>query len=60
MGAVNGIDVSLTGQNLWIIHKNLPYADPEDSFGSGNLSMGNQGGSYPSVRTYGVDLKVKF
>ncbi|WP_431210687.1 hypothetical protein ACQ86N_32665 [Puia sp. P3] len=26
---VKGIDLSLTGRNLWIIHKNLPYADPE-------------------------------
>ncbi len=25
---IKGVDISLIGRNLWLIHKNLPYADP--------------------------------
>jgi TonB-linked SusC/RagA family outer membrane protein len=64
---VKGIDIALTGRNLWIIHKNLPYADPEQgyaSLGSGtgvqNASQGFQVGVYPSVRTFGLTAKLKF
>ncbi len=56
---VKGVDVSLIGRNLAILHKNLPYADPEDSFGSGNF-QGVQIGTYPAVRTVGINFKVKF
>ncbi len=55
---VKGLDLSLIGRNLWIIHKNLPYADPEDSFGSGNL-QGIQTGSYPTTRSIGFNVKLK-
>ena len=54
-----GIDISLIGRNLWIIHKNLPYSDPEEIISSGNL-QGYQGGAYPSVRTLALNLKLKF
>ena len=57
---IKGIDLSLTGRNLWIIHKNLPYADPEQGQASGNASMGFQNGAYPTIRTVGVLVKVKF
>ena len=55
---IKGIDVSLVGRNLAILHKNLPYADPEDSFSSGNL-QGIQTGSYPAVRSYGFNVKIR-
>lgn len=58
MRAFKGIDVSLVGRNLWIIHKNVPYADPEDGLGSGNV-QGYQSGSYPAVRTIGFNVKFK-
>lgn len=54
-----GIDLSLIGRNLAILHKNLPYADPEDSFSSGNL-QGVQTGSYPAVRYITFNLRVRF
>ena len=54
-----GIDVSVVGRNLWIIHKNLPYADPEETVSSGNL-QGYQGGAYPTVRTLTLNLKLRF
>ena len=59
MGALKGLEFSLTGKNLWIIHKNLPYADPEDGLGAGNL-QGYQSGSFPSVRSVGLNVKLKF
>lgn len=59
-GFIKGIDVALTGRNLWIIHKNLPYSDPEQGQISGNASMGFQNGAYPTVRTIGALLKVNF
>ncbi|MBD3748283.1 MAG: SusC/RagA family TonB-linked outer membrane protein [Sphingobacteriales bacterium] len=59
LGAVKGVDLSLVGRNLWIIHKNLPDADPEDGIVAGN-AQGYQGGSYPTARTIGFNLKFKF
>lgn len=59
IGFVKGLDFSLIGRNLWIIHKNLPHADPEDNLGSGNL-QGYQSGSYPTTRNFTFNLKCKF
>jgi TonB-linked SusC/RagA family outer membrane protein len=60
-----GIDLSLSGHNLWIIHKSLPDSDPEQGVPvSGNYgangSMGFQSGAYPTFRTFGFNAKVKF
>jgi TonB-linked SusC/RagA family outer membrane protein len=57
--AIKGIDVSLIGRNLWIIHKNLPYSDPEENLSSGNI-QGYQAGAYPTTRTIGLNLKLRF
>lgn len=59
MGPIKGVDLSLIGRNLWIIHKNLPNADPEDGISFGNV-QGYQLGSYPSIRNFAFNLKVKF
>ncbi len=56
---IKGATIGLYGRNLWIIHKNLPYADPEDGLSSGNV-QGYQVGSYPTTRVFGVNLNVKF
>lgn len=56
---VKGIDFSVLGRNLWLIHKNLPMADPEETISAGNL-QGYQSGVYPTVRTVGLNVKVKF
>lgn len=58
MKSINDIEFSLTGRNLWLIHKNVPYADPEENLSSGNI-QGYQSGSYPTVRTIGLNIKVK-
>lgn len=52
------IVLSLFGGNLWIIHKNVPYADPEENLSSGNI-QGYQSGTYPTTRTIGLNVKLK-
>ncbi len=59
LGPVKGADFSLIGRNLWIIHKNLPYSDPEEGLSSGNL-QGYQVGAYPTTRTFALNLKLHF
>jgi TonB-linked SusC/RagA family outer membrane protein len=58
--SVKAIDLSLSGRNLLILHKDLPYADPEQGQAAGNGSIGFQNGAYPSMRTVNFILKVKF
>ncbi|RXG27899.1 SusC/RagA family TonB-linked outer membrane protein [Leeuwenhoekiella marinoflava] len=50
---------TLTGSNLWIIHKNVPYADPEAGLSSGNL-QGYQSGVLPTTRDYGFNVSLQF
>lgn len=57
--AFKGIDVSVFGRNLWIIHKNLPYADPEENLSAGNI-QGMQSGAYPTTRSIGMNVRLKF
>jgi TonB-linked SusC/RagA family outer membrane protein len=56
---IKGIDIQVLGRNLWIIHKNLPMADPEDGASAGN-NQGLQFGSYPTTRSLGLNLKMQF
>ena len=51
--------LSLVGRNLWIIDKNLPYADPESGLGAGN-AQGYSSGAYPTLRTLGFKLDLDF
>jgi hypothetical protein len=57
--AIKGIELSLIGRNLWIIHKNLPYSDPEENLSAGNI-QGYQSGAYPTTRTLGFNVRLKF
>lgn len=59
LGFIKGIDISLVGRNLWIISKNMKYADPEEGLSSGNIN-GYQSGAYPAVKTYGFNLRLNF
>jgi len=56
---LNDASVSFVGSNLWIIHKNLPYADPEASQSSGNI-QGWQSGVMPTVRNFGFTVNLQF
>ena len=51
--------LSVVGRNLWIIDKNLPYADPESGLGAGN-GQGYISGAYPTTRSIGVKLDLTF
>ena len=59
LGGVKGVDVSVFGRNLWIIYKNLPYADPEENLSSGN-AQGYSSGAYPTTRSIGFNVKLLF
>ena len=57
---VNDAKISIVGRNLWIIHKNLPYADPEAMVGGGVRAYGWSSGSTPTTRDLGVNVTLKF
>lgn len=57
---VNDVSVSLVGRNLWIIHKNTPFVDPEAGVGGGLRSRGNSIGILPTTRDIGFNVTVKF
>lgn len=54
------VKISVVGRNLWIIHKNLPYADPETGTGNGLASKGNSIGVLPTTRDLGINVTLKF
>jgi len=54
-----GATISAVGSNLWIMHKNLPYADPESGLAAGNL-QGYSIGSLPTTRDFSFNLKLNF
>lgn len=56
---IHGASFSLVGSNLWIIHKNLPYADPEASQSSGNV-QGWQSGVMPTTKNIGFTVNLQF
>ncbi|WP_299825815.1 SusC/RagA family TonB-linked outer membrane protein [uncultured Pontibacter sp.] len=60
IGFIKGVDLQLIGRNLWIIHKNMEYSDPEEGLSSGNASRGYQSGAYPAFRTYGFNVRLNF
>lgn len=57
---VRDAKISLVGRNLWIISKNLPYADPENMVGGGLRSYGWSIGSLPTTRDIGLNVTLKF
>jgi TonB-linked SusC/RagA family outer membrane protein len=56
---VKSLSFSLLGNNLWIIDKNLPYADPEAGQSSGNV-QGFQSGVMPTTKVYSFNIKANF
>lgn len=51
--------IGLVANNVWIIFKNLPYADPESGLGAGN-AQGYQVGVMPTTRNFGFNLTLQF
>ena len=60
MGVIKNVDLQLIGRNLWIIHKNMKYSDPEEGLSSGNAGRGYQSGAYPAVKNYGFNVRFNF
>lgn len=58
-GIVRNAVLSLVGSNLWIIHKNLPYSDPESGLGAGN-AQGISISSLPTTRDIAFNVKLQF
>jgi TonB-linked SusC/RagA family outer membrane protein len=56
---IKGVSLSAIGSNLWIILKNLPYADPESGMTAGNI-QGYTTGSLPTTRDFSFNLKLDF
>lgn len=56
---LTGATFGFVGNNLWIIHKNLPDADPEAGISSGNL-QGWQSGVLPTTRNFGININLQF
>jgi hypothetical protein len=56
---ISRVNLAIVGRNLWIIHKNMPYYDPEASLSAGNI-QGIADGAYPSTRTLGLNLTIGF
>ena len=56
---VQGATFSLVGNNLWIIHKNLPMADPESGFAAGNV-QGYQSSVLPTTRVISFNVRLNF
>ncbi len=56
---LKGASFSVAGSNLWIIHKNLPYADPESGMTAGNI-QGYTTGSLPTTRDFTFNIKLNF
>lgn len=56
---IDKLTISAIGRNLWIIHKNIPYSDPEAGLSAGNL-RGYQSGAHPTIREIGASLKIQF
>jgi TonB-linked SusC/RagA family outer membrane protein len=55
----NSATIGLVANNVWIIFKNLPYADPEAGLSAGN-SQGYQVGVMPTTRNFGFNLTLQF
>ncbi len=56
---LSGINASIVGRNLWLIHSNIPDVDPENAFSAGN-TQGVNSNPIPSTRTIGFNLKFTF
>ncbi len=56
---IKKLTIAAIGRNLWIIHKKLPYSDPEAGLSAGNI-QGYQSGAHPTIREIGASIKVQF
>jgi len=56
---IKGINVSVVARNLWTVMKHTPNIDPESNLNNTN-GQGLELSGYPALRSYGVNVNVKF
>jgi TonB-linked SusC/RagA family outer membrane protein len=56
---IKGVSVSVVGRNLWTVMKHVPNIDPESNLNNGN-GQGLELSGYPALRSYGVNVNLKF
>lgn len=58
---IKSLEVGVEGRNLWLIKSYAPHVDPEmNFFGNGSAGDGVEFNSFPTTRSLGVNLKIKF
>lgn len=58
---IRSLEIGLEGRNLWLIKSFVPHVDPEmNFFGNGSNGDGVEFNSFPTTRSLGVNLKIKF
>ena len=57
---IQSLKFSLVGRNLALLYKKAPHIDPETGFSSSNGNQGQEFGQYPSARTIGFNINLKF
>ncbi len=57
---IKGLEIGLEARNLWLIKSYVPHVDPELSyFGANSAGDGVEFNSFPSTRSFGINLKAK-
>jgi len=59
LGFVKGMNISVVGNNVWMIHKNIPHIDPETVFSSTTVP-GLESQVAPKTRTIAFNLNLDF
>ncbi len=58
---LGGASISVYGNNLILwTHKDNVYSDPEMNSGGASNEQGFEFGARPSLRNYGVNLRINF
>ncbi len=57
---IQSLKFSVVGRNLALLYKKAPHIDPETGFSSANGNQGQEFGGFPSARTVGFNVNLKF
>lgn len=56
---IKGASISLVGNNLALLMTHAKQIDPDGNYSTGN-SQGIEASNFPPIKSYGVDIKLKF
>lgn len=59
LGPVRALNIALVGNNVWMIHKNIPHIDPETVF-SNTRVPGLESQVAPKTRSFGFNVNLEF